>query len=1194
MRRTYQLKKLFLFAVLLMAGWVTQAQLYQVVPNLNLQTSTVGTFPCADLRWARTVFLLRPADMAAAGVPANKTFNYLNLRQTVASATPGITGTVTIWLQNTTDVVNTKSTTWATAISSMTQVTASAFTFPTTANYYTIPFSNFTYSTGGMYVAIEYSNPAGTLGLANSSSVNNALTGLALRSQTTAAVPGATVAATGFRPELQMGFQFNNDANVAQVYTLGKMPIEYGAPTIIQAAVTNSGVNPLTNVPVTMSITGTNTFGDVQTIASLAPGQTSVVSFTSYSPSALSTNDVVTVTVPTDDNPLNDSRTWNMNITQNVYTYKNASLPNNGGVGFNGGTGDFVAKFNSNIGQTFPYNLSNPYINEIKADFAAGGQPYTLAIWAADGAGGIPGTLLWESAQQTSAVGTAVIGVSPVVQVVGDYYVGVRQLGLTNVSFAYQTENPIRQGTFYYAAPTGQGNWTDFNATNSAFRFSIEVTVELPIAPNCAENLLPADNTMTPCSNPTLTWSSGGGAPTGYDVYFSTNMTDVQSLAPAALVSANQAGTSYVPTTLANTQYYWAVVPKNLFGDATSCGFQTFTTGVLTNCYCLPVHGTQCTGIITNVSLGTINNTTTCAAPGYNSYPASGSTTTQITQNTPTTLSVTTDQSEIISVWIDYNHDGNFDASEWNQVTLASTANTPATFSLVIPGSSLTGLTLMRIRTRFAGNVNGATDPCTSFGSGESEDYVIDILPEPPCSGTPTPGQTIASISNYCLNLNSLVNFSLQNSTTGTGVTYQWETADDVNFTTNVIALGTASTQAYNMVGGSKYFRCQVTCSGNTGISTPVLVSENPYTQCYCASSAQFSDDEEIVNVTVGSGSTQAAYAGLTNACLTVAPGSGSVLSGYSNFTTLAPITTVNQGSTIPFTVEQDECDNAPYFAAGIGVWIDYNQDGDFNDAGEDVYIEPTAVSSPRILTGSFVVPGTATVGTTRMRIICAESFAGATLTPCLSYGYGETEDYLIDIAPPANATLNLKFFIEGFYTGAGTMAPVLNNSGFANPLTDCDNVTVELHDATSPFATAYTFTGVLQTDGTLSCTFPGAAVGNSYYIGILTRNAIQTASDNPVLLGSVTSYDFTTADTQAEGANQKQVEPGVWAFWSGDIDQDFAIDGLDYVLQDPDVIAGSFGYLATDLNGDGLVDAFDYLLLDPNIIAGITALLPY
>src|SRR6185503_5938888 len=38
--------------------------------------------------------------------------------------------------------------------------------------------------------------------------------------------------------------------------------------------------------------------------------------------------------------------------------------------------------------------------------------------------------------------------------------------------------------------------------------------------------------------------------------------------------------------------------------------------------------------------------------------------------------------------------------------------------------------------------------------------------------------------------------------------------------------------------------------------------------------------------------------------------------------------------------------------------------------------------------------------GLTGMRIIVAENFSGTGLQPCMTYTYGETEDYLVNIAP--------------------------------------------------------------------------------------------------------------------------------------------------------------------------------------------------
>ena len=185
--------------------------------------------------------------------------------------------------------------------------------------------------------------------------------------------------------------------------------------------------------------------------------------------------------------------------------------------------------------------------------------------------------------------------------------------------------------------------------------------------------------------------------------------------------------------------------------------------------------------------------------------------------------------------------------------------------------------------------------------------------------------------------------------------------------------------------------------------------------------------------------------------------------------------------------------------------------------------------------------------------------------------------------------TINMKFFIEGYYQGASSMQPVLLNQNSPAALnTQTDFVQVELRDPLFPHDLMYSAYGILQTDGNVMCNFPLEAIGHSYYISLHHRNSIETWSANPVLLSTLTTYDFSTAASQAYGSNQVEVEQGVFALFSGDINQDSAIDAFDYLILDPDIQNGNGGYLSTDLNGDGSVDAFDYLILDPNIQLGV------
>ena len=76
-------------------------------------------------------------------------------------------------------------------------------------------------------------------------------------------------------------------------------------------------------------------------------------------------------------------------------------------------------------------------------------------------------------------------------------------------------------------------------------------------------------------------------------------------------------------------------------------------------------------------------------------------------------------------------------------------------------------------------------------------------------------------------------------------------------------------------------------------------------------------------------------------------------------------------------------------------VWIDYNNDGDFDDSGE-MALEIN--NKKGMVTGNITVPSDV-IGTTRMRI--AMKVGSAPLTPCDDNFVGEVEDYNISFEPP-------------------------------------------------------------------------------------------------------------------------------------------------------------------------------------------------
>jgi len=147
--------------------------------------------------------------------------------------------------------------------------------------------------------------------------------------------------------------------------------------------------------------------------------------------------------------------------------------------------------------------------------------------------------------------------------------------------------------------------------------------------------------------------------------------------------------------------------------------------------------------------------------------------------------------------------------------------------------------------------------------------------------------------------------------------------------------------------------------------------------------------------------------------------------------------------------------------------------------------------------------------------------------------------------------TLNLKLFSEGYYLGNGLQRHVLYNEGVnntADSLTRTDTIIVELHNAISPYAVVDSVKAHWMTDGRSSAIFSSAIAGHSYYIVIRHRNMILTWSAAPYYFAATgNNYDFTTDSTKAQGNNMAQVDSGVWAFHSGDINQDQNIDLIDF-----------------------------------------------
>ncbi|OIP00875.1 MAG: hypothetical protein AUJ98_06245 [Bacteroidetes bacterium CG2_30_33_31] len=451
---------------------IAQATLIHTAPSVFNGTSGSrapnGTSAHA---YFRAVTIVKASELSS-GIPNNTSIKSFGFVYNTGASTSN-SGTLNIYLVNTTDTTNLKSTTWATAITGMTLVYSGTYTVPATVGVSTVDVTlttPYTYTGAGLYLAYDW-NSTGSYATTGAIYQCNTNIPSAVKMATSATTaPTALSSSSSFRPLFRFGFNnpYSTDAAVVEAYTLGKLPIPFGNPYNVSAVIKNQGSDTLFGRKSYLNISGANTYSDSVSIDTLLPGNQRLVSFGNFIPTIVGANSVV-VSLPSDQNNTNNSKTKSTTTTLNSYSYAQGSTPA-GGVGFNGATGDFVAKFTTNIQKS---------LNQVDVNFTSSGNSFQIGVWNKD-AFGNPDSLLYTSPTYISSTGVYTVLINPPVVIpAGSFFVGVRQLGTTNIGFAYQTESPIRGSSFYYAAPTGDSVWNDF-APDNAFRFMIEPKFALP------------------------------------------------------------------------------------------------------------------------------------------------------------------------------------------------------------------------------------------------------------------------------------------------------------------------------------------------------------------------------------------------------------------------------------------------------------------------------------------------------------------------------------------------------------------------------------------------------------------------------------------------------------------------------------------------------------------------------------------
>ncbi len=556
------------------------------------------------------------------------------------------------------------------------------------------------------------------------------------------------------------------------------------------------------------------------------------------------------------------------------------------------------------------------------------------------------------------------------------------------------TYNTVKSGN----DGSGYHNWTH------TLYITSDVTVQDTIPCDSPTNLAANVSGTTV----TLNWAVVASAQS-YNVRYREQGTSTWSL------EENIIGNSFVISSLeGNTNYEFQVASKCnqvSFSDFSSSTNATTEDAPLVYC---TSNGNSVEGEWINaVAFGSINNTSN-ANGGYADFTAQS---TSITAGTSSNITLTpgfasswlfgtTTQPEFWSVWIDLNQDGDFnDANE--QCFVSSSSSTSAVSAAIsIPSGTPAGTTRMRI----AMKRSSAASSCESFANGEVEDYSVTIIEDVPPACDVVTNLSISSVTNN--------SFSASWSGDVDATSYNVDIRENGGAWTTV----STTTASYNFTGLSAETTYEVKVSticsfGNSTESNIVSATTLSGPVEYCSASGN-STSEWIEAISLGNINNTSGADG-----------------GYADFTTQSASIEIGASASLTITP------GFPYSwlfgyttqAEFYSVWIDLNQDGDFDDANELQYVSPSSNSGYQAFSVSLSIPASAALGETRLRIAMKR---GSAANSCEALANGEVEDYTVNIVSTVGGS--------GRITAVGSISE-LESSVYPNPASDVVNIKLSI-----------------------------------------------------------------------------------------------------------------------------------------------------
>jgi len=574
----------------------------------------------------------------------------------------------------------------------------------------------------------------------------------------------------------------------------------------------------------------------------------------------------------------------------------------------------------------------------------------------------------------------------------------VFETGLTNVltPAAYTEVNGINTHTltspFYWDGVSSllvqtcfnNSAWTQ-NATTfySTTSYASTVYYRQDASGVCSSNITTASVNNRP--NMIFDWTAANIPPVSNFIANSTNtcsgiinFTDLSTNNPTSWnwnFGDGDTSTAQNPshTYLASGTYNVTLIACNAFG----CDTTVFNNYIVVNlsaptpvpAACTPNTLTYCCGFgITNVTFNTINNNSNNGIAGYSDFTC---TQTNVLEGQNYLLSIQSQASSTqnYAAWIDFNNDGVFNNVTEKVFTASSQMNTSGNVN--IPTGSTLGMPL-RMRVSADYDFSAAPTPCIDVDYGQVEDYTIIINTNP---NPPTP-VFIATPTNTCSGTVCFTDLSLNGPTS-----WLWDFGDGNT------SLQQSPCHTY-LADGTYTIKLTATNSNGSNIDSIVnyvtvntagqvaVPSCSPITTAYCCAYGIYQVDFNTISNPTLDG-----------------------IDGYKDYS-CTNSTIVTEGSNYTLTVKTGVNN-----AQDTRVWIDFNNDGMFNNTNELIMNAPNSYNP----TLNYSIPSGAVLNTAlRMRI--SSDVVGPAQSACDANDFGQTEDYGITIIP--NSTPPVANFI--------------------------------------------------------------------------------------------------------------------------------------------------------------------------------------